>query len=95
MPTLTRMIESLKEPEVGDNTRLFLSTNQSATFPVRILQDGIKVTIESNSDLKNMMLGNMQNIDDEEVSFCDKPHEFKKLLFSLSLFHSLILERVR
>jgi len=68
MPQLVRMIESLKEPDVGDNTRLFLSTNQSATFPVRILQDGIKVTIESNSDLKNMMLGNLVNIDDEEIS---------------------------
>lgn len=95
MPTLSRMIETLKEPDVGDGMRLFLSTNESTSFPVKILQDGIKVTIESNSDLKNMMLGNLLNIDDEEVSECVKGHEFKKLMFSLTLFHSVLLERVR
>jgi len=95
MPTLSKMIESLKDPDVGDGCRLFLSTNESSSFPVKILQDGIKITIESNADLKNMMLGNLMNIDDDDIRECNKAHEFKRLLFSLTLFHSVLLDRVR
>lgn len=95
MPTLSKMIESLKDPDVGDGCRLFLSTNESSSFPVKILQDGIKIIIESNADLKNMMLGNLMNIDDDDIRECNKAHEFKRLLFSLTLFHSVLLERVR
>lgn len=48
--------------------RLFISTKVSQSFPVKILQDGVKIAVENNSDLKNMMLGNLINIDEEEIN---------------------------
>lgn len=73
MQSLVKLIDTLNEPDVHNDFRLFISTKVSAQFPVKILQDSIKVTIESNSDLKNMMLGNMINIDEEEIKLCANP----------------------
>lgn len=67
MQSLVKLIDSLNEGEVNMDFRLFISTKVSQSFPVKILQDGVKIAVENNSDLKNMMLGNLINIDEEEI----------------------------
>jgi len=93
MPSLVKLIDSLQDTEVHMDFRLFISTKVSPVFPVKILQDGVKITIESNSDLKNMMLGTMINIDEDEIKLCANPYPLRRLTFSLSLFHALLIER--
>lgn len=93
MQSLVKLIDTLHDPDVHMDFRLFISTKVSNQFPVKILQDGIKVTIESNSDLKNMMLGNMINIDEEEIKMCANPYPLRRLTFSLALLHALLVER--
>jgi hypothetical protein len=73
MQSLVKLIDSLNEGEVNMDFRLFISTKVSQSFPVKILQDGVKIAVENNSDLKNMMLGNLINIDEEEINKYNNP----------------------
>jgi len=73
MQSLVKLIDSLNEGEVNMDFRLFISTKVSQSFPVKILQDGVKIAVENNSDLKNMMLGNLINIDEEEINKYKNP----------------------
>jgi dynein heavy chain len=61
MPTLEKIVESLSEPIVNSEFRLFLTTASIPDFPVSILQDGIKMTVETSGDVKQMMLNAYQN----------------------------------
>lgn len=65
MPTLEKLIEDLTKPEVNSEFRLFLTTASIPDFPVSILQDGIKMTVETSGDVKQMMLNAYQNYTDE------------------------------
>jgi len=56
MPKLEKMIEELKKDETNGDFRLFLTTASVPDFPVSILQEGIKLTVESTGDVKQMML---------------------------------------
>jgi len=40
-----------------------------------------------------MMLGTMINIDEDEIKLCANPYPLRRLTFSLSLFHALLIER--
>jgi len=61
MPTLEKLIEDLNKPEVNSEFRLLLTTASIPNFPVSILQDGIKMTVETSGDVKQMMLNAYQN----------------------------------
>jgi len=65
MPTLEKLIEDLNKPEVNTEFRLLLTTASIPNFPVSILQDGIKMTVETSGDVKQMMLNAYQNYTDE------------------------------
>jgi dynein heavy chain len=56
MPNLEKMIEQLKSSDTNEDFRLFLTTASVPDFPVSILQEGIKLTVESTGDVKQMML---------------------------------------
>jgi len=56
MPNLEKMIEQLKSNDTNEDFRLFLTTASVPDFPVSILQEGIKLTVESTGDVKQMML---------------------------------------
>jgi len=53
---LEKLVEDLQKPEVNSEFRLFLTTASVKQFPVSILQDSIKMTVESSGDIKQMML---------------------------------------
>jgi len=93
MPQLIKIIELMSDPEVHSEFRLFLSTSSSMDFPVSILQDGIKVTVETSGDVKQMMLNAYLNVDDDKIETNRLPHEYRRLLFGLILMHSLLIER--
>eukprot|EP00971_Amphidinium_carterae_P240505 4774545-Amphidinium_carterae.1 len=78
---------------IDDMYRLWLTSMPSMSFPVPVLQSGIKITNEPPKGLKANMSRTFQDISHEVYEACSKPREFKKLLFCLAFFHAAILER--
>ncbi|CAJ0959437.1 unnamed protein product, partial [Ranitomeya imitator] len=93
MPSLERLIESIDPDKVHRDFRLWLTSMPSNQFPVSILQNGSKLTIEPPRGVKANLLRTYLSLSDAELSECRKAPEFKALLLSLCLFHGSILER--
>lgn len=51
------------------------------------------MTYEPPRGIRNNLIRTYNAIDPEEFESCEKAYEWKILLFSLSLFHSNVLER--
>lgn len=73
--------------------RLWLTSMPSRTFPVPVLQSGIKITNEPPKGLKANLKGTFNEVTSEDYEGCTKPLVYKKLLFALAYFHAVILER--
>ena len=80
MPELERIAEEFNE-NVHKDFRLWLSSMPESFFPISILQNGIKMTMEPPKGLRNNLLRSYNNLDDKELSDCKKPDQFKQLLF--------------
>jgi dynein heavy chain len=95
MATLEGLVEKLGEQaeEMDPMFRLWLTACPSPAFPISILQMGVKMTIEPPKGLKQALMRAYLAFDEEWFESCDKPREFKKMLFGLCFFHGLILER--
>ena len=92
MPTLEKIVDNLSK-ETHENFRLWLTSMPSKVFPVSILQKGVKITYEPPKGLKNNLMRNYLSVESKKFEDCSKPYEWKKLLFGLSFFHALVLER--
>jgi dynein heavy chain len=73
--------------------RLWLTSMPSGSFPISVLQNGVKMTIEPPQGLRANMLRTYNNISDAEMADCRKSDVFKKLLFGFCLFHAIIQDR--
>lgn len=88
------LFEQLQQrSDIHKEFRLWLTSLPTNVLPHNILLKGIKATYEPPRGLKNNLLRVYEAIDEEEFENCTKPKTFKALLFSLSFFHSTILER--
>mmetsp|Transcript_6415 Transcript_6415/g.10883 ORF Transcript_6415/g.10883 Transcript_6415/m.10883 type:complete len:239 (-) Transcript_6415:909-1625(-) len=92
MPTLDGMIEEIVEDKQS-RFRIWLTSMPSDKFPVTILQNGVKATIEPPKGLKNNILRSYLQMDESEFESCKKPAAFKALMWGLCFFNALILER--
>lgn len=93
MPTLEKLLDNLSGENCHKDFRLWLTSMPSPDFPVSILQKGIKMTFEPPKGLKNNLMLSYLSIDHRKFeSDCSKP-AWKKLLFGLSFFHAIVLER--
>lgn len=94
MPELERMQEKQDELTCSPDYRLWLTTTSSPSFPVPVLQNGLKLTNEPPKGLKANMLGTFKDLGPEAYEVCTaKPREYKKMVFALAYFHAAILER--
>merc|ERR1719343_311783 len=93
MPKLESIQESQDPNKINEEYRLWLTSMPSPTFPVPVLQSGIKITNEPPKGLRASMTRTFQEITPEMYECCSKSREFKKLLFALAFFHAAILER--
>lgn len=92
MPTLDAIIEEIVE-EPASNFRIWLTSMPSDKFPVTILQNGVKATIEPPKGLKSNIKRSYLAIDNADFEACGKPEAYKSLLWGLCFFNALILER--
>jgi dynein heavy chain len=109
LPTLETMVENLPytinsetpnsptqgaDPEeVHPFFRLWLTAMPSPDFPISTLQIGVKLTVEPPKGLRSALIRTYLGFEEDWFESCSRPKEFKKLLFGLSFFHALILDR--
>uniref|UniRef100_A0A803YA76 Dynein axonemal heavy chain 1 n=1 Tax=Meleagris gallopavo TaxID=9103 RepID=A0A803YA76_MELGA len=90
MPSLERLIEGINP---NKDFRLWLTSLPSNRFPVSILQNSSKMTIEPPRGVKANLLKSYISFSDDFLNSCPKVTEFKSLLLSLCFFHGNMLER--
>ena len=93
MPTLERIVENISPEKVHKDFRLWLTSMPSPDFPVSILQNGVKMTLEPPKGLKANLLRSYTRFTDAYLNDCKKPSEWRKLLFGLCLFHAVVQDR--
>ncbi|KAI8896128.1 dynein heavy chain and region D6 of dynein motor-domain-containing protein [Globomyces pollinis-pini] len=93
MPSLDRIIDGITMDKVHRDFRLWLTSMPSNKFPVTILQNGVKTTMEPPNGIKANLLRNYAAFNEEFLNSCSKTTEWKRLLFSLCFFHAVIQER--
>lgn len=95
MPALEVIIENIvgDVDEVDPNFRLFLTSMPDASFPVSILQNGVKLTTEPPRGIVANMKRAYGDVKDEWLDDCPKREALHKLIFGLSFFHAVVMER--
>ncbi|KAL1138662.1 hypothetical protein AAG570_008724 [Ranatra chinensis] len=97
MPRLEYLVENIIPDSVHKAFRVWLTSTPSPHFPVTILQNGSKLTIEPPRGVKANLLKSYSRQVPEFSEFLEsdnsKVQPFKWLLFSLCLFHGVCLER--
>ncbi|CAI5672498.1 unnamed protein product [Oreochromis niloticus] len=93
MPELDKLIKQLQLQKPHPDFRLWLSSSPHPDFPITILQAGIKMTTEPPKGVKANMKRLYQLVTEAQFNSCNKPVFYRKLLFSLCFFHSILLER--
>ncbi|XP_055836500.1 dynein axonemal heavy chain 2 isoform X2 [Episyrphus balteatus] len=93
LPSLDKIIQMIQATKVNKKFRLWLSSDPHKDFPVSILQTGIKMTTEPPRGIKANMKRLYNNISEENFNECTDPITYKKLIFALCFFHSVLIER--
>jgi dynein heavy chain len=93
MPALSKLVEMLEVSRPHVDFRLWLSSKPDPRFPISILQAGIKMTTEPPKGIKANMKRLFTTLSEEQFERCQASHKYKKLMLSLTFFHSILLER--
>ncbi|XP_063674391.1 dynein axonemal heavy chain 1-like isoform X3 [Bolinopsis microptera] len=94
MSSLEQLTENIDADKVHRDFRLWLTSMPTPKFPVAILQNGSKMTVEPPRGVKANLLKSYQQHNDEFLTSCTgRDVEFKALLFSLFMFNAVICER--
>lgn len=74
--------------------RLWLTSMPSPAFPVSVLQNGLKLTNEPPKGVKANLARSYNQMGPDVLESCpSKPVEWRRLLFSLSMFHAVVQVR--
>jgi dynein heavy chain, axonemal len=93
MPSLDKIVDNIPNEKPHPDFRLWLSSSPHPQFPISILQVGVKMTTEPPKGLRANMVRLYNTFNEETYDKTKKPDIYQKLLFSLSFFHSQLLER--
>lgn len=70
--------------------RLWLTSMPSPSFPVSLLQEGVKMTLEPPAGLRANLLRQYNRLSEADLAGCTKPLEWRRLLLGMCLFHAVI-----
>jgi len=90
MGELEELVESINLDTVNPHFRLWLTALPSEDFPVSILQDGVKMTLEPPAGLKANLVRSYQRFDNTVL---EGSAAWRRLLFGLCLFHAVVQDR--
>lgn len=95
LPELEKIIEQLQKSSVNVHKkfRLWLSSSPHPKFPISILQSSIKMTTEPPSGIKANMKRLYNLMTEDTFNQCQAGDKYKRLLFSLTFFHAILIER--
>ena len=93
LSVLDNLIEDMNPEETSKYFQLFLSAEPSRDIPIQLLQRCLKVTNEPPQGLQANMIRAFGIFKDEVLEQSQKPAEFKSMVFALSFFHAVIVER--
>eukprot|EP01041_Mallomonas_annulata_P000832 gene832-1621_t len=93
MPILEQICESMEPDKIHRDFRLWLTSMPSDAFPTAVLQNGVKITKEPPKGLRANLMSTYIKLDNDKLRKTDKIGEFQKLLFGLSFYHALVIER--
>jgi dynein heavy chain len=93
MSSLEAIVENLNPEQMSNNFRLWLTSMPAKSFPVQILQNGVKMTNEPPTGLRANLLRSYSMIADSIWQESSKPEIFKILLFSFCFFHAVVQDR--
>uniref|UniRef100_K3W9Z0 AAA+ ATPase domain-containing protein n=1 Tax=Globisporangium ultimum (strain ATCC 200006 / CBS 805.95 / DAOM BR144) TaxID=431595 RepID=K3W9Z0_GLOUD len=95
MPQLERMCDELNPDSTHRDFRLWLTSRPSSSFPTSVLQNGVKMTKEPPKGIRANLKNSYIKLTNELLDATSKPDQFRKLLFGLSFFHAVVIERKR
>lgn len=97
LPTLEQICEGLEsESNIHPSFRLWLTSMPTDSFPPLILQNGLKITREPPKGIRANLRNTYVKLDNNKLSQCYEMNhvkEYQKLLFGLSFFHAIVIER--
>ena len=95
MSSLEKIVLEFGEQKETTNPdfRLFLTSMPSKAFPVAVLQNSSKLTVEPPRGMKANIKRSYVSVTQEILEETSKPEVWRKLLFSLSFYHAVIQER--
>ncbi|CAJ1336216.1 unnamed protein product [Effrenium voratum] len=93
MPTLEAIVEQFNGENMQTSFRLWLTSMPAKSFPVQVLQNGVKMTNEPPSGLRANLLRSYSALTDEVFKESNKPEVFKTLLFGFCFFHAVVQDR--
>ncbi|CAI6360698.1 unnamed protein product [Macrosiphum euphorbiae] len=93
MPQLDKIIEIMQDGNTHPDFKLWLSSKPHPKFPITLLQTAIKVSSEQPKNIKSSLLLLYQNINEEQFSQNHASSKYKKILFNLGFFHSILTVR--
>ena len=91
--TLQRLCEEINIENTHVNFRLWLTSMPCEIFPVSVLQNGVKMTLEPPRGMRQSLQGSYLMLEPSWLEDSPKPKEFKKLVFALCFFHATVSER--
>ena len=96
MPRFEEICDKLGDPRPHENFRLWCTTCPSPIFPTAVLQNSIKMAIEPPKGLRANLVGSYSSAplaNDGYLESNAKPEKFRKLCYSLCIFHAVLQER--
>lgn len=93
MSELEAIAEALGEQGTHKDFRLWLTSMPSGDFPISVLQNSVKMTIEPPQGIKDNLKKSYEAMNKEELNDKDVMPNYKRLLYGLCFFHAIIQDR--
>lgn len=90
MPKLEVIVDTLDQTQPHRDFRLWLTSMPAKTFPVSVLQNSVKMTLEPPSGLRQNVRASYEALNWQEIEETEKPDIVKKLLWSFCFFHAIV-----